>query len=148
KDSDTHLNFDIDVALEKSSENPVFYVQYAHARISSVFREAKERFGIDPESDFTSQLQLLKEDAEKSIMKYIAAIPDLIYEAALKNQPHKITGISYELASRFHKYYNTHKFLMEDDKELMMARLYLLKAIKNVLKTVFRIMGITPVERM
>ncbi|MCX7760726.1 MAG: arginine--tRNA ligase [Hydrogenothermaceae bacterium] len=148
KDSDTHLNFDIDIALEKSSENPVFYVQYAHARISSVFREAKERFGIDLETDFTSQLQLLKEDAEKSIMKYIAAIPDLINEAALKNQPHKITGITYELASRFHKYYNTHKFLIEDDKELMMARLYLLKAVKNVLRTLFKIMGITPVERM
>ncbi|MEZ0324015.1 MAG: arginine--tRNA ligase [Hydrogenothermaceae bacterium] len=148
KDSDTHLNFDIDVALEKSSENPVFYIQYAHARISSVFREAKERFAVDPETDFTSKLQLLKEDAEKSIMKYVAAIPDLIYEAALKNQPHKITAITYELASRFHKYYNTHKFLMEDDRELMMARLYLLKSVRNVLRTLFRIMGITPVERM
>lgn len=148
KDSDTHLNFDIDIAIQKSSENPVFYVQYAYARISSVFREARERYGLDVEGDFYPDLSLLEEDMERTLMKYISAVPDMVFEAAQKNQPHKITNITYELASIFHRYYNTHTFLTGQDRSVMMARLYLLKATRNVLKTLFRIMGITPVERM
>lgn len=148
KDSDTHLNFDIDIALEKSSENPVYYVQYAHARICSVFREAVSRFGFDPDEDFEADLTLLNQEMEKSLMKYIATIPDLIYEAAGKNQPHKITGIVYELASRLHKYYYTYKFLDAENTELMKARLYLLKAVREALRLLFKLMGITPVERM
>ncbi len=148
KDSNTHLNFDIDLALKKSSENPVYYVQYAHARISSVFREAKERFGFDPEEDFEADLSLLKEEKERVIMKHLAFIPDLIREAAVKQQPHKLTQITYDLASHFHYYYNHFKFLVENDEDLMKARLYLLKAIRYTLRTLFKLMGITPVERM
>ncbi|ACD66236.1 arginyl-tRNA synthetase [Sulfurihydrogenibium sp. YO3AOP1] len=148
KDPNTHLNFDIDIALKKSNENPVFYVQYAHARISSVFREAQQRFNFNPEEDFEADLSLLKEDLERSLMKYISTIPDEIYDATIKNQPHKITNITYELASRLHKYYYYHKFLIENDEKLMKARLYLLKAVRNVLRALFKIMGITPVERM
>ncbi|MGC9188836.1 MAG: arginine--tRNA ligase [Sulfurihydrogenibium sp.] len=148
KDPDTHLNFDIDVALAKSNENPVYYVQYAHARISSVFREAKEKFGFDPESDFEADLSLLTQEEEKSIMKFLSTLPEDIEEATLKNQPHKITNLTYELASRLHKYYYQHKFLIENDENLLKARLYLLKAVRNALRTLFRLMGITPVERM
>ncbi len=148
KDSNTHLNFDIDLALKKSSENPVYYVQYAHARISSVFREAKERFGFDPEEDFKPDLHLLKEKQERVLMKHLSFIPDFIQEAAEKQQPHKLTQITYELASEFHFYYNNFKFLVENDENLMKARLYLLKAIRNALRTLFKLMGITPVERM
>ncbi|HIE59213.1 MAG TPA: arginine--tRNA ligase [Persephonella sp.] len=150
KDSNTHLNFDIDLALKKSSENPVYYVQYAHARISSVFREAREKFNINiNELDFSIvDTSLLKEKPEKELMKYIAIIPEDIYEITEKKQPHKITQIAYELASKFHYYYNNYKFLQQDDEKLMKARLYLLKAIRNVLRTIFKIMEITPVERM
>ncbi|NPA58250.1 MAG: arginine--tRNA ligase [Aquificae bacterium] len=148
KDSNTHLNFDIDLALEKSAENPVYYVQYAHARICSVFREAKERTGFDPEKDFTADVSLLKEEAERVLMKYLSSIPDLIREAAEKQQPHKLTQITYRLASEFHYYYNHFKFLTTDDERLMKARLYLLKAVREALRTLFRLMGITPVERM
>ncbi|MGC8868841.1 MAG: arginine--tRNA ligase [Sulfurihydrogenibium sp.] len=148
KDPDTHLNFDIDVALAKSNENPVYYVQYAHARISSVFREAKEKFGFDPESDFEADLSLLTQEEEKSIMKFLSTLPEDIEEATLKNQPHKITNLTYELASRLHKYYYQHKFLIENDENLLKARLYLLKAVRNALRTLFKLMGITPVERM
>lgn len=148
KDSDTHLNFDIDVALQKSNENPIFYVQYAHARICSVFREALERLSFNPEEDFQADLSLLNQDIEKSIVKYISAIPDMLYDAAEKNQPHKITSITYELASRFHRYYYGYKFLDPDNLELTYVRLYLLKAIRGVLRTLFKIMGIAPVERM
>ncbi|RUM50592.1 MAG: arginine--tRNA ligase [Hydrogenothermus sp.] len=150
KDSNTHLNFDIDLALKKSSENPVYYVQYAHARISSVFREAKEKFNININEldSSTVDTSLLKEKAEKELMKYIAVIPEDIYEITEKKQPHKITQIAYELASKFHYYYNNYKFLQQDDEKLMKARLYLLKAVRNVLRTIFKIMEITPVERM
>ena len=148
KDSNTHLNFDIDLALKKSSENPVYYVQYAHARICSVFREAKERFGFDPEKDFEADISLLREDTERALIKDLAFIPDLIREAAVKQQPHKLTQITYELASQFHYYYNNFKFLIGDDENLMRARLYLLKAIREALRTLFKLMGITPVERM
>ncbi|WP_457626718.1 arginine--tRNA ligase [Persephonella sp.] len=148
KDSNTHLNFDIDLALKKSSENPVYYVQYAHARICSVFRETKERTGFDPEQDFTADIQLLKEETERVLMKYLSFIPDLIADAAEKQQPHKLTQITYQLASEFHYYYNNFKFITPDDENLMKARLYLLKAIREALRTLFRLMGITPVERM
>ena len=148
KDSDTHLNFDIDLALKKSSENPVYYVQYAHARICSVFREAKEKFGFDPEKDFKADINLLKEDQERILMKHLAFIPDLIRESAEKQQPHKLTQITYELASDFHYYYNNFKFLVKDDENLMRARLFLLKAVREALRTLFKLMGITPVERM
>lgn len=148
KDSNTHFNFDLDLALKKNNENPVYYVQYGHARISSVFSEAKQRFKFDPEEDFEADLSLLKEDLEKQIMKYISLIPDEIYDATIKNQPHKITNITYELASRLHRYYYYHKFLVEDNFELTKARLFLLKATRNAFRTLFKIMGITPVERM
>ncbi len=148
KDSNTHLNFDIDLALKKSSENPVYYVQYAHARICSVFREAKERFGFDPETNFEADISLLREDTERALIKDLAFIPDLIREAAVKQQPHKLTQITYELASQFHYYYNNFKFLIGEDENLMRARLYLLKAIREALRTLFKLMGITPVERM
>ncbi len=148
KDSNTHLNFDIDLALKQSSDNPVFYVQYAYARINSVFREAKERFDIDINSINEADPTLLKEKPEKDLMKLIAIIPEELYKIAEKKQPHKITQITYDLASKFHYYYNNYKFLQKDDENLMRARLYLLRAVQNTLKTLFNIMGITPVERM
>jgi len=149
KDSNTHLNFDIDLALKQSSENPVYYVQYAHARISSVFREAKKRFNIDPfEDNFIGDINLLNTEYERVLMKYLAFIPDMIIEAGEKKQPHKITQIMYELASSLHQYYNNVKFLLEDDENLMRARLYLLKSVRYALRTLFKLAKITPKERM
>ena len=148
KDSNTHLNFDIDLATKKSSENPVFYVQYAHARITSVFKEAKEKFGIDINLIEEVDIELLKEKAEKDLMKKISTIPEDIYNIAQQKQPHKITNIAYDLASSFHYYYNNYKFLNENDEELTKARLYLLRAVRNTLRALFKLMGITPRERM
>ncbi len=148
KDSNTHLNFDIDLALKKNNENPVFYVQYAHARISSVFREAKEKFGFDIEQNFEANLSLLKEKEEKELIRSISFLPDEIKDIAIKEQPHKITQLTYDLAGNLHRYYYNHKFLISENKELMTARLYLLKAVRNALRTLFKLMGITPVEKM
>ncbi|EDP73354.1 arginine--tRNA ligase, partial [Hydrogenivirga sp. 128-5-R1-1] len=135
KDSNTHLNFDIDLATKKSSENPVFYVQYAHARITSVFREAKEKLGIEANLIEDVNIELLKEKAEKDLMKKISTIPEDIYNIAEQKQPHKITNLAYDLASKFHYYYNNYKFLNENDEELTKARLYLLRAVRNTLRT-------------
>lgn len=148
KDSNTHLNFDIDLATKKSSENPVFYVQYAHARITSVFREAKEKLGIEANLIEDVNIELLKEKAEKDLMKKISTIPEDIYNIAEQKQPHKITNLAYDLASKFHYYYNNYKFLNENDEELTKARLYLLRAVRNTLRTLFKLMGITPREKM
>jgi arginyl-tRNA synthetase len=149
KDSNTHLNFDIDLALKQSSENPVYYIQYAHARISSVLNEAKKRFGINPfAEDFKGDINLLNTDYERVLMKYLAFMPDLILEAGEKKQPHKLTQVMYELASNLHQYYNNVKFLIEDDENLMRARLYLLKSIRYALRTLFKLAKITPKERM
>ena len=148
KDSNTHLNFDIDLALKQSSDNPVYYVQYAHARICSVFREAKKRFNFDAEAKFQGDTALLTTEYERILMKYLAFIPDLIREAGNKKQPHKITQIMYELSSGLHQYYNNIKFLIGDDESLMRARLYLLKAVRNALRTLFKLAKITPKERM
>jgi len=149
KDSNTHLNFDIDLALKQSSENPVYYVQYAYARISSVFREAKKRFNIDPfENNFIGNINLLNTEYERVLMKYLAFMPDMIFEAGEKKQPHKVTQIMYDLASALHQYYNNVKFLLEDDENLMRARLYLLKSVRYALRTLFKLTKITPKERM
>ncbi len=148
KDSNTHLNFDIDLALKQSSENPVYYVQYAYARISSVFREAKTRFNFNVEDNFNIDIDLLNTEYERVLMKYLTFMPDLIFEAGEKRQPHKLTQIMYELASNLHQYYNNVKFLIEDDESLMKARLYLLKAVRYGLKTLFKLAKITPKERM
>ena len=148
KDSNTHLNFDIDLATKKSSDNPVFYVQYAHARITSVFREAKERFGININEITSVDISLLKEEIEKSIMKEIATLPEKIYTAAEQRQPHKLTNFAYELASKLHYYYNNYKFLIDENENLMKARLYLLRAVRNSLRTILKLMGIIPRERM
>ncbi len=148
KDSNTHLNFDIDLALKQSSENPVYYVQYAYARISSVFREAKTRFNFNVEDNFNIDIDLLNTEYERVLMKYLTFMPDLIYEAGEKRQPHKLTQIMYEFASNLHQYYNNVKFLIEDDEKLMKARLYLLKAVRYGLKTLFKLAKITPKERM
>ncbi|RMA97290.1 arginine--tRNA ligase [Hydrogenothermus marinus] len=148
KDSNTHLNFDIDLARKKSSENPVYYVQYAYARISSVFREAKEKFNIDYKNIDEINISLLKEKIEKSIMKKIATLPEDIIKIAENRQPHKLTILAYELASDFHYYYNNYKFLQKEDERLMEARLYLLRAIRNSLATLFKLIGITPLEKM
>jgi arginyl-tRNA synthetase len=150
RDSNTHLNFDIDIATKQSSENPIFYIQYAHARISSVFKEAKERLGIDVLNidEENTDLSILNEKIEKELMKMIATLPEEIYNIADQRQPHKITNLAYDLASKFHYYYNNFKFLNENDEKLTRGRIYLLRAIKNSLRTLLKLMGIVPRERM
>lgn len=148
KRSDTPLDFDVDRVKERSSENPVFYVQYAHARISGVFREVRERFGIDPEKqDLREFLKELKEDAELKLMKKVLMMKDELAEVTLSRDPHLITYNLIELAGVFHNYYN-HYRIIGSDKKIMLGRLALLKGIGETIRLSLKLIGVSAPERM
>ena len=148
KRSDTPLDFDVDAVKEKSSENPVFYVQYAHARICGVFREAKERGYVDPEKeDLEGYLNLLTKEEELKLMKMCLMMKDELREVTLSRDPHLITYNLTDLASVFHRYYN-HNRIINPDRELMLARLALLKGIKETLALSLKLIGVSAPERM
>ncbi|MBI5055798.1 MAG: arginine--tRNA ligase [Nitrospirae bacterium] len=156
--ADSQLEFDIEVAKEQSAENPVFYVQYAFARISSIFRQAMERgvgAGFKPalaeeaKEDVWANLApaLLKEDEELSIIKRLLQYPMVFEGAALSMEPHRITYYLQELAGMFHSYYNKHR-VISDDAELTKARLSLCSAVQIVLEEGLKILGVSAPERM
>jgi len=127
-----HLDFDLELAKSTSNENPVFYVQYAHARICSVMRELEKRgLGFDVETGLAA-LDRLVEPAETDLMTLLATWPEVVERAALAREPHQITGYLRDLAHGLHSYYNGHKVLIEDDA-LRQARLCLLLAVRHVL---------------
>lgn len=144
---DQPIDFDLDLAKEKSNENPVFYVQYAYARICSVFKQMHER-GIQYSTDEAmNHLALLTEAPERELLNVLARFPDMIISAALAYEPHQVTNYMRELASAFHGYYNALPFLVED-KALCQARLALLSATRQVLENGFSILGISAPEKM
>ncbi len=139
----THMDFDLDLAKEKSSKNPVFYVQYAHARICSIFRKAGIR-----ESDIEkADLSLLKEVAEIDLIRELNILPELVLDVAQSYEVHKLTTYAKSLADKFHKFYEKCKVIGEDE-ELQKARLTLLLASKIVLKNTLDILGIEAPEKM
>jgi len=157
--ADSQLEFDIEVAKEQSAENPVFYVQYAFARISSIFRQAMERgVGAGFKSASTVEdvgairriaqdLALLKEDEDFSIIKKLLQYPMVFEGAAVSCEPHRITYYLQELAGMFHSYYNKHR-VISDDSALTNARLCLCKAVHIVLKEGLSMLGVSAPERM
>ena len=147
KRSDTPLEFDIEKAKEESSENPVFYVQYAHARISGIFREVKNRKGFNAEEDFEFNPSLLNSETELELIKHLATLKDELISIAQSREIHLLPQLAVELVKKFHYYYN-HYRVMTDDFELMKARLALLKAIRTALRLIFKFIGISAPERM
>lgn len=147
--SDSHLDFDIETAKRESSENPVFYVQYAFARISSIFKQAEERGVREFKSSKVQDigLPLLKEDDEISLIKKLLHYPVIFEGAVLSYEPHRITFYLQELARLFHSYYNKHRVL-SDDYNLTVARLYLCKAVQIVLEEGLNILGVKAPKRM
>ncbi len=144
--ADSHLEFDIEVAKKESSENPVYYVQYAYARIQSIYRKAAEQ-GIGLEDIPFDAIMYLKEPEEMRLLKKILLYP-LIFEGAFRaREPHRITFYLQELAGLFHPYYNTHRVL-SDDAGLTGARLLLLRAVELVLREALSVLGISAPERM
>lgn len=147
KRSDTPLDFDIDKAKEESSENPVFYVQYAHARISGIFREVKNRKGFDAEVEFEFNPELLNSEKELELIKHLAGLKDELISIAKSREIHLLPQLAVNLVKDFHYYYNHYRVLV-DDEELMKARLALLKAIRTALRLIFSFIGIEAPERM
>ncbi len=147
KRSDTPLEFDIEKAKEESSENPVFYVQYAHARISGIFREVKNRKGFDAEEPFEFNAELLNTERELELVKHLVGLKDELVSIAKNGEIHLLPQLAVSLVKDFHYYYNHYRVLVSDT-ELMKARLALLKAIRVALRLIFRFIGILAPERM
>ena len=141
--ADQHLDFDLDLAKEQSKDNPLYYIQYAHARICSVLRKSKAQ----EEELTTSELGLLDSNKEIEIQKILKQYPPLIERAALASEPHLICYYLKDLASIFHSYYNTEKFIVEDQK-LMNSRLFLLSGVKQVIYNGLTVLGINAPHEM
>ncbi len=142
---DNLIEFDLDLAKKQSQENPVFYVQYAHARLCSIERQAKEQ-GIGSGGDAQS-LQRLVETEEYGLLKTLADYPQLVAGAATDLAPHRVVFYLMELAGQFHGYYNKHKVLGEDN-QLSGARLLLCGAVKRVLRNGLQLIGLSAPESM
>ena len=141
--ADSHMEFDIELAKRQSAENPVYYVQYAHARIAGILTQAAER-GIDFAD---GDVGLLKEDAELDLVRKMLRLPELIEQIALSNEPHQLPYYATEMATAFHDFYEKCRVL-GDDEALSRARLKLVSAAKAVLARSLDLMGMSAPERM
>ncbi|MDP2682427.1 MAG: arginine--tRNA ligase [Deltaproteobacteria bacterium] len=144
--SDAHLDFDLELAKKQTPENPVFYVQYAHARICSVVKHAKEKKIAIPDTEGVN-IKLLSIKEELDIIKKLAFFPDIVKGSAIAMEPHRITFYLQELAAMFHPYYNKNRVVTEDAK-LTDARLYLCEAVRTVLQNGLKLLGISAPEEM
>jgi len=140
---DSQLDFDLELAKKQSSENPVYYVQYAHARISSILRDAKADLNNLPPAN----LSILSSDEDRSLIKILGEFPRLVENSARKREAHRIAFYLQDVAGEFHKYYNKHRILGLDSKTTD-ARIALIASVRQVLRNGFDIIGITPLESM
>lgn len=143
---DSHLDFDLDLAKSASNENPVYYIQYAHARICSVFRQLKEIGGSFPDPDNTD-FSLLTEEQEILLIHKLADFPGEVADAARDMAPHRIARYLHELAGLLHSFYNAHRIIC-DNPALTDARLVLVAATRIVIANGLKILGLTAPERM
>ena len=144
--ADSQLEFDLDLATKESQENPVFYVQYANARLSSIQKKAKEK-NISREPLAEVSLEKLSLPEELSMLKALASYPELVENAALDLSPHRIIFFLMDLAGQFHSYYNSH-LVISDDLELTRARLWLAEALRIVFHNGLRVVGLSAPESM
>jgi arginyl-tRNA synthetase len=146
RSTDSHLDFDMDLAVSKSNENPVFYVQYAHARICSIFRQAEEA-GIKLRSISDIPLDRLQSEQEYDMLRKIGELSEEISVAAEQLAPHRMVRYVFDLAALFHSYYNAERVLSEDDDQTQ-ARLALLGAVRIVIRNLLNIIGVSAPDRM
>lgn len=144
--SDSHLDFDLELAVTQSNDNPVFYVQYAHARICSVWRQMKEK-ELSFDETLRHPLDSLQGAEEMDLIRLLTQFPEVVEGAALAHEPHRLTYYLLEVAGVFHTYYNGHR-LLEEEEAVRMARLSLAAATRRVLANGLNFMGIEPQERM
>jgi arginyl-tRNA synthetase len=143
--SDAQLVFDLDLAKKKSDENPVYYIQYAHARICSIVRNAREQ-GHEPALEGCDLMRVGSGD-DLEMIKLLASYPDVVVSAASDLEPHRIAYYVLDLATAFHRFYNRNR-VITDDKGLTTARLVLISAVKQVLANALGLMGISAPESM
>lgn len=146
RQADSHFDYDMDLAVEQSSQNPVYYVQYAHARICSIMR-ALESEGIKVDSIENTDLSLLKEPEERELIKNLSLLPEEIKQAAIDYDPSRLTRYLYETATLFHKFYGACHVKGEDEK-LMQARIKLIESARTVIKNVLNLMAVTAPDKM
>ncbi len=146
--ADTEFVFDVDLALQQDNNNPVYYVQYAHARICSVLRNWVEDKGGDPATLPSANLSLLTQTSELALMLDLAEYPGVLAGAAAGLAPHDIAFYARKLASAYHSYYADVRFLVDDDAELTRARLALLSATRQVLRNALAVIGVGAPEKM
>lgn len=142
-----HVDFDLDLAKSKSNENPVYYIQYAHARICSVFRQLNEKNIKYDQSHGLNQLALLVQPQEQTLLATLSRYQDVILTAATQHEPHILTNYLRDLATDFHGYYNSHQFLV-DDTNLRDARLTLIIATRQLLINGLKLIGVSTPENM
>lgn len=142
-----HMDFDLDLAKSQSSDNPVYYIQYAHARVCSVMRQLTEK-GFDRNIERGQEnLALLTESHEEDLMVAMSKYPELLEKAALNHEPHQVAHYLRDLANSLHTYYNAHVFLVDDEK-LRDARLNLIVAARQVLANGLKLLGVSAPEAM
>lgn len=146
---DSSMTFDMDLAVKQSSENPVYYVQYGHARICSILRKAAEE-GFNPAVYADGDLALLTHPSELALLRKMAALPEIVATAAEQLAPHQLSGYATELATQFHAFYRDCRVISGDsaDRELTKARLRLCEAARIVLARTLGLMGVTAPEKM
>ncbi len=141
------LDFDLEVAKQKTNDNPVYYVQYVHARISSIFKKAREEKGIASVTGEAASVGRLTEPEEISLIKHMARYPEVIQAAAQLMEPHRIAFYLMDLAAAFHAYYNKHRVLI-DDPQLADGRLYLVLAVQKIIRNGLGLLGVSAPETM
>jgi arginyl-tRNA synthetase len=147
RSNDQHLDFDLDVAKSESNDNPVYYIQYAHARIASVFRQLDERSLEWNSGSGSDNLALLSEPQEKTLMTTLSRYPEVVDLAACNRAPQHLVHYLRDLANDFHTYYNAHPFIVDDDKQRN-ARLVLIRATQIVIANGLTILGVSAPETM
>lgn len=146
REPNSHFDFDLDLAAQETSQNPVYYVQYAHARICSILKKAQDE-GVTLRTPTSEELDMLTSDEERELIRHLSTLTDEIVAAAKAYDPAKITHFVIELATLFHKFYNTRRVMVEDEG-LMQARLYLCLAVKETIKNILTMLKISAPETM
>ncbi|MBO9130116.1 arginine--tRNA ligase [Bacillus sp. 165] len=145
RSADSHLDFDMDLAVSKSNENPVYYSQYAHARVCSILRQGEE-LGLGKGTEVN--YKLIDSEKEFDLLKKLGEFPAAVAEAAQKRLPHRMTNYVFELASTLHSFYNAEKVLDRDNLEKSNARYELMKAVQITIQNALKLIGVAAPEKM
>ncbi|WP_019412798.1 arginine--tRNA ligase [Paenisporosarcina sp. TG20] len=144
RSGDSHMDFDLDLAVSQSNENPVYYAQYAHARISSILRAAQEQ-GFTASDE---HLVLLQAEKEIDVLKKMGDFPQVVAEAAKHRSPHRVATYIQELATTFHSFYNAEKVLDPTNEDMTRARIALITAVRTTIANALRLIGVSAPEKM